>query len=145
VLFVPHPHLEPHITHLCPPGIEVRRFSDRESIQPVFADLDLLVTDVSSKAFDAALLDLPVIYYQFDREEFFGGEHAGAPGYFDYERDGFGPVVDEHETLLDLIGARLKGTAPDAVSRARADATFQFRDGKCCERVLEAIRSLVEP
>ena len=144
VLFVPHPHLEPHIAHLCPPGIEVRRFSDRDSIQPVFADLDLLVTDFSSKAFDAALLGRPVIYYQFDREDFFGGEHAGAPGYFDYERDGFGPVVGDHEALLDLIEARLKGTEPDSVYRERADATFQFRDGKCCERVLEAIRALAE-
>ena len=67
------------------------------------------------------------------------------PGYFDYERDGFGPVCEEEDALLDTIEAFLDGKPLDPIYRERAEKTFIFRDGKCCERVFDAILDLDRP
>ena len=67
-------------------------------------------------------------------------------GYFDYERDGFGPVVDnENDLLAELEKLAARDFKPDDVYKKRMEETFAFRDGKCCERVYEAIMQLDEP
>ncbi|MDO5293237.1 MAG: CDP-glycerol glycerophosphotransferase family protein [bacterium] len=67
-----------------------------------FLNNSLLITDYSSVAYDFAYLKKPVIYIQFDREEFF--EHAVYDkGYWDYKRDGFGPVCEEYEKAVETI------------------------------------------
>ena len=106
----------------------------------VFAESNLLITDYSSVAFDFAYLRKPVLYCQFDREEFYGGGHIAPPGYFDYFRDGFGEVCTDYEstvkTLLSYIesGCRLKEEYAE-----RIENTFAFSDRKNCERVYNAI------
>jgi CDP-glycerol glycerophosphotransferase (TagB/SpsB family) len=143
IVFVPHPNLEHEVDWFgLPAEISVRRFSDSQPIQEVFQKCALLVTDYSSKAFDVAYLGKPVVYYQFDPDVFFGGGHLARPGYFNYERDGFGPVVGEEGELLDAIESHLNGVPPDPVFNERAAKTFVFRDGRCCERVFEAILAL---
>lgn len=67
-----------------------------------FLNNSLLITDYSSVAYDFAYLKKPVVYIQFDREEFF--EHAVYDkGYWDYERDGFGPVCEDYEQAVKTI------------------------------------------
>ena len=72
--------------------------------------------------------------------------HTLAKGYFDYERDGFGPVVTTESELVKAIEefARV-GFVPQDPYRSRMKETFLFRDGKCCERAYEAIKSLDDP
>lgn len=143
IVFVAHPNNEPYIDFLdIPRSIEVQTFSQGKSLQATFQQLSVFVTDYSSKAFDAAYLEKQVIYYQFDREVVFGGGHLSAPGYFDYERDGFGPVYREEADLLYAIDRIADGVGGDPVYRARAAKTFAFRDGKSRQRVVEAVMAL---
>jgi glycosyltransferase involved in cell wall biosynthesis/CDP-glycerol glycerophosphotransferase (TagB/SpsB family) len=145
LVFVPHPNLEQYLGHFdLPKHVELRRFGGGQSLQPTFRDLSLFVTDYSSKAFDMALLEKPVVYYQFDPEVFFGGGHTSRPGYFDYERDGFGPVCSNEADVLDAIDKAVAGDL-DPAYRERAASTFPFRDGKCSERVFAAIKALGDP
>ena len=72
------------------------------SLQPLFAKTALLVTDYSSVAFEIAYIEKPVIYYQFDAEQFYGGGHLGFGGYFDFARDGFGPVCETEDDPVQL-------------------------------------------
>ncbi len=145
LVFIPHKNIEPYVDVFeLDRSIEVKRFGG-ESISPLFQSLSLFLTDFSSVAFDIAYLGKPLIYYQFDEEIVFGGGHIGKPGYFDYERDGFGPVCREEEQVLDLVEAFLSGQSPDPIYRQRADDTFIFRDGRCCERVYDAILALDRP
>ena len=67
----------------------------------IFAETDLMVTDYSSVAFDFAYLKKPVLYFQFDQADFFGGQYGH--GYYDYAKDGFGEV----ETELDAMAGRI--------------------------------------
>lgn len=113
------------------------------------ADLQLLmkesacmVTDYSSTAMDFAYMDRPLIYYQFDQERF-RREHF-EEGYFNYKRDGFGPVVIAEDDLLQKIEEILsaEGKAPDEKYRCRVEAFFPLRDRKNCERIYQAIKGI---
>jgi CDP-glycerol glycerophosphotransferase (TagB/SpsB family) len=100
------------------------------------------VTDFSSMAFNAAYLRRPVVYFQFDRQAVMSGGHVGRGGYFDYDRDGFGPVVYEPLDVLDAVGAIVQHGGASEPYASRIEDTFPFRDGRCSERVAEAIEAI---
>jgi glycosyltransferase involved in cell wall biosynthesis len=144
-VFVPHPNLEHYLAGLAmPQRVAVRRFSDGRPINGIFQKCAVFVTDYSSKAFDLALLGKPVVYYQFDRESFFGGAHMGGKGYYDYDRDGFGPVLTDEAAVFDAIEHALTNGV-SSIYQERALTTFPFRDGRNCARVLDAILALDTP
>jgi CDP-glycerol glycerophosphotransferase (TagB/SpsB family) len=108
--------------------------------QELFARARVFVTDFSSIAFNAAYLERPVVYYQFDEETVLEGGHVGRRGYFDYRRDGFGPVAEDKDTAVAAtVDALAHGPAPTPEYQARIDASFTERDGRCCERVVEHV------
>ena len=65
-------------------------------------------------------------------------------GYFDHVRDGFGPVAEDHDGVLAAVERQL-ASGGEAIYRQRAEDIFPFRDGRCCERVFEAILELDRP
>ena len=101
----------------------------------------LFVTDYSSTFFDAAYRGVPVIYAPFDEEEFRARHYPS--GWFDFERDGFGPVVRDPEALIDVIEAYLRrGCVRERIYDERANRAFLYRDERNCERVTHAISIL---
>lgn len=141
IAFLPHPNLQPVLRDLdLPAHIELLSY-DGADVQEYFARARLFVTDFSSVAFNEAYLERPVVYFQFDEDKVLGGGHVGRAGYFDYRRDGFGPVT---LTAADAVAAALAalehGPTPMEPYQARIDATFPERDGQCSERVVQAIR-----
>jgi glycosyltransferase involved in cell wall biosynthesis len=142
--FLPHPNIQPALPQLdLPDWVEPIAFAGND-IQQVFARCALMVTDYSSMAFNAAYLDRPVVYFQFDAERLAAGGHVGKPGYFRYERDGFGPVTTTVEqtvaAMCAIVGA---GCVAGPEYQARIDAAFPERDGRCCERTTAAIEALL--
>ncbi|SLK03425.1 CDP-glycerol glycerophosphotransferase, TagB/SpsB family [Enterobacter sp. NFR05] len=105
IIFLPHPNLTDYLSELAIPDyIQVGDLTSC-SIQEIFKDADLLITDYSSVAFDVAYMKKPIIYFQFDSATFFS-EHSYSKGYYDYEELGFGPVVGD----IDTLNAELKNT-----------------------------------
>ena len=141
LVLMPHPNLARHLDRLdVPEHVRIATYADVD-VQQVLAHASHVVTDYSSNAFEAAILDRPVLYFQFDDDEVHSGSyHIGRRGYFNYERDGFGPVTktlpDAERTLVDLIDYGMSATEP-YVTRIRE--TFTLRDGKACERVTAEI------
>lgn len=146
VVFFPHVLIQPYLVDFnLPQYIEVLAHGD-SSIQQLFQRAAVMITDYSSVAFEMALLQKPVIYYQFDEAIFFQGDHSYQKGYFDYRRDGFGPVVVQEEELLRILSDTLELDAqPTAEYLARMNAFFPFRDGRNCERVFQAVVELDKP
>ena len=136
--FLPHPNLQPSLPRLdLPPHVRTLPFAD---VRGLFARAALLVTDYSSMAFNAAYLDRPVVYFQFDADRMFGGDHIGRQGYFDYRRDGFGPVTGTAESAAtEAVAALDRGRQPASEHAERIAATFPGRDGRCRRRAFEAI------
>lgn len=144
--FMPHPNLQSALAGLELPEHVTRLAFAGVDVQALYARCALLVTDYSSVAFNAAYLDRPVVYFQFDREDMLGGAHVGRQGYFDYERDGFGPVVEVlDDAEREVVAAIDRGPRPSPEHQARIDATFPVRDGGACARVAAAIEELSRP
>ncbi|WP_019877488.1 bifunctional glycosyltransferase/CDP-glycerol:glycerophosphate glycerophosphotransferase [Sporichthya polymorpha] len=115
-------------------------------VRELFARSRVVVTDYSSMAFNAAYIDRPVVYFQFDHEAMFGGAHVGRGGYFKYERDGYGPVTYEADRALAAIREVVdRGPEPAEEYRQRIAEAFPQRDGRCSERLYEAIVASARP
>ena len=61
----------------------------------------VLVTDFSSVSMDFVYMEKPILYFQFDRDDFRKGHQS--VGYFDYDRDGFGPVARRYPASLQHL------------------------------------------
>ena len=92
IAFLPHPNLQP-VLHAARPARPHRAALsyDGADVQEYFARARVLVTDYSSVAFNAAYLERPVVYFQFDADEVLAGGHVGRAGYFDYDATGSVP------------------------------------------------------
>lgn len=142
--FLPHPEFETILPTLdLPAHVDALRYSNRD-VQELFAEAAVMVTDYSSVAFNSAYIDRPVVYFQFDKDLMDAGAHLGTPGYFDYERDGFGPVAYSLEEAEDaVVKTLLAGRRTQAPFDDRIRSTFANRDGKCCSRTVTAIEQLL--
>ena len=112
--------------------------------QNEFVSSSLLVTDYSSVFFDFGFLKKPIVYCQFDKEEFFEG-HSYSKGYFSYEDNGFGPVCYELDTTVDAIIREIENDCKNSEEYIkRIEDFYEYFDTKSCKRVYEAIRALDE-
>ena len=99
----------------------------------------LLVTDYSSIATDYAYISCPVIYSQFDIDTFYQN-HTYEAGYFDYERDGFGPVCYDYDSTVSKIIEYIEsGCVMEEQYESRRKAFFAHFDGENCKRIYEEI------
>ncbi|MBR8636655.1 CDP-glycerol glycerophosphotransferase family protein [Campylobacter coli] len=141
IVFNPHPNIMPYLKEFNLPS-HIKIANQDESLQVLFCNSSLMITDYSSVAFEMAYLEKPVIYYQFDKEDFFNS-HTLQKGYFDYTKDGFGPVVKNQENLLKELENLLRNDCkPFGVYKDNIDSTFTFRDGRCCERIYKILNSV---
>ncbi len=140
--FMPHPNVMPHI-NVFTKRKDVVFFGVEKEYRDVYAESAAVITDYSSAAFDFAYLYRPVIYTQFDRDEFFSGSHVYTKGYFDYERDGFGEVTYSYEkTVFKILECIECGCKLGEKYRERINNFFAFHDKCNCERIYKRILEL---
>jgi hypothetical protein len=140
---LPHQNLARAFVDLpIPDDVKIFDFA-RDDVQRLFAKTAILLTDYSSMQFNAAFLSRPVVYYQFDKQEYYSGPHPSRIGYFDLERDGFGPVVQTAAEAKQAVVSLLENVPQQYLDRM--DAAFPVKDGGNCERVVQAISALGTP
>ena len=140
ITFMPHPNMRPYLADFAlPDHVEILDFG-AVNVQDVLAQTAMYITDYTSVAFDAALLEIPMVYFQFDAASFFDGTHVGRRGYFRHERDGYGPVVTSVRDVEDEV-ERVAGRdfQMSDVYLQRSRASFPARDGRNRERVVAAM------
>lgn len=139
IQFFPHSLFFPYMNRFqADPRVLLR--GTESSYREVFAQSDLLVTDYSSVAFDFAYLRKPVFYTQFDHHLFFSSANSYKPGYFDYERNGFGEVEYHLQDTIDRIIEYMRsGCILKEKYRQRIEDFFTFNDKNNCQRVYERI------
>ena len=144
IVFFPHANIQPYLDeYILPEHVKVLSHA-AGSIQELFLKASVMVTDYSSVAFEMAYLNKPVCYYQFDEEDFFQKGHYNK-GYFDYRNDGFGPVFTSENNTIEFVRDIISNQCESYPLYAeRVKNFFPFRDGNCCERVLNAILQLDE-
>jgi CDP-glycerol glycerophosphotransferase (TagB/SpsB family) len=140
IIFFLHAGLKPYIEDFRAEQVAAMGHDDVESIQDLFLNASVLITDFSSVAFEMAYLERPVLYYQFDEDFVYGGGHHCRKGYFDYRRDGMGPVCTNQSKLLETLESTLYNHAQVTEPYSeRMRNFFAFRDGRCCERVMNLL------
>lgn len=104
----------------------------------IFSEARLLITDYSSVFFDFSYLNKPIIFYQFDKEKFFGVHYK--EGHFSYEDDGFGDVVNTGSLLLASIEKCFNNNFKlEQKYEDRVKNSFFYNDTKCCERLIDRL------
>ena len=142
LVFYPHIELQDELDKFGPASerIILAGWKDYD-VQTLLMRCSLLVTDYSSVFFDAGYMEKPVIYYQFDMEDF--RKYHYQEGYFSAEKHGFGPVASTEEALINAIyECAGNDFRMEEKYRDRLKAFFPVRDGKNCERVYEAVSRL---
>ena len=142
MLLKPHPRMMPYMD-LFMENEYLKMFDENVDYKTLFANTSLLVTDYSSTMFDFIYLKKPVMYTQFDKEEFFSGEHSYTAGYFDYETMGFGEVTYDLDSAVTAIIDYIKnGCKLRPEYEKRIDGFFAYNDKNNCKRTVDKILEL---
>ena len=142
LIFYPHMEIQMELDKFQSPSERIVLASWRDyDVQTLLMRCSLLVTDYSSVHFDVGYMEKPVIYYQFDMEDFRKFHYQ--EGYFSYDQHGFGPVVQTEEALMDALEKYVRNDfRMEKEYRDRLDAFFPVRDDKNCERTYQIISRL---
>lgn len=110
-------------------------------VTPLLPGVDVLVTDYSSLAFDAALVPLPVVYFAPDLEAY-----AARRGLYGRYSDvaGGDPVRTWDETLARVDGILDDPTEAVEASLRLSATVHAHRDGRNAERVHRVIRARLD-
>ena len=142
LIFYPHIELQKELDKFRSPSerVVLAGWQDYD-VQTLLMRCDLLITDYSSVFFDLGYMEKPVIYYQFDKEEFL--KYHYQKGYFSYEDHGFGPVVTTEEELADAVAeCAANDFRPEEKYRRRLDAFYSVRDERNCERTYKILSEM---
>ena len=116
------------------PFLEV--FSAQEGVHEKITKSDLLVTDYSSVCWDFLYLNRPVIFYQFDREDYL--RQIGS--YLKMPEELFGAATENAEDTIRELKKLVERKDEYFLKREESRKKFiKHRDGRNCERVVNCI------
>lgn len=142
IAFFPHPNLQDHLD-VFTKNDQVAFLGRETEYRDIYAKSNLVISDYSSAIFDFVYLRKPIVYCQFDKDEFFSGGHTLGMGYFDYERDGFGEVEYNLEDTVDRIIEYMEnGCQMKEKYRQRVDHFFAYDDHNSCQRVYDKVMEM---
>ena len=111
--------------------------SDNEELNELLFITDVLITDYSSVVFEASLLDIPMLFYSFDLQNY-----IATRGFY-YEYDSFvpGKIVYNMDSLIEAIDKKdFESEKIDAFKHK----FFDELDGKAGQRVADLVVSLLD-
>ena len=111
--------------------------STKGDIYPTLKYTDLLVTDYSSIFFDFLLLDRPIVYYNYDFEEYI----SNMDGFlYDYEENAPGIKVKTQKEMHDAVLQSFNCEDSFAEQRKLVSNRFHtYQDGHSSNRIIESI------
>lgn len=112
--------------------------STKEHINDILFITDVLITDYSSSIFEAALLDIAMLFYVFDLEEYLAERDL----YFDFASFAPGMVVRELPELLQEICVCLAQGKSEKCDEDFRHFFLGALDGHSTERTLQLIRQM---
>ncbi|MDD5836716.1 MAG: CDP-glycerol glycerophosphotransferase family protein [bacterium] len=111
---------------------------DIVDLQKLLKESSLMITDYSSVYMDFAYMRKPIIYYQFDYDEYRKSHFE--EGYFSYIDDGFGSVIKKED---DLVNKLKKYYYSDYTIEKkyinRMEQFFELHDANNCSRIFNVL------
>ena len=117
---------------------EIFNVIEKCDYQNLFIKSSLLITDYSSIFFDFGYLRKPIIYAHFDYKDY--RKNHFQKGYFDYNKDGFGPICKDIKCTINEIIIQIKRNCVLKEKYLnRIKKFFFFSDENNNERIFEEI------
>lgn len=139
LLFYPHRNMQKYLGYFkelnIVDGVSIVD-PDRLTVQQALMQSACMITDYSSVFFDFAYMKKPVLFYQFDEEEFRRKQYK--QGYFDYHDNPLGKWSSELSECLKLLDEQLKNNCPQ---NDNIKEFFEVYDDKNCDRNYQAVIS----
>ena len=116
--------------------------STNSDIQELLKNSALMITDYSSISTDFAYMGKPIIYYQYDKNDFIIHE-GNSNTYFSYEHNGFGPVVSNVDDLILHLKKYVDNDFKiENIYIDRIHNFFKLHDKNNCERIFNEIEGI---
>lgn len=138
LIFFIHPKLKDYLNefHADRENVELIPFGS-QPLNEIIKRCSMLITDYSSVCWDAYYLEKPVLFYQFDSENYIKA-HGGS--YLDFETELFGDRYIEGEALIDGIEEYVNnGFQEKKVYGDMRSYYFEYRDNDNSKRTYEYI------
>lgn len=108
-------------------------------LNELIMDCKMLITDYSSVAWDVFYLKKPVVFFQFDLQDYLNIHGS----YMDMEKELFGPRVSDVEQLLSVIEQQAnRGFLLEEEWEKKHKTYYAYIDNRNCSRICESLRSL---
>lgn len=142
LVFFIHHELQPYVSYFGSSSDSIILATEQEyDVQDLMKRCSCLITDYSSVAFDVAYMNKPIVYYQFDEEEYYSKHYA--KGYYDYHKMGFGPVAYKEEDVIERIREFICDKCRfNKEYTERRNNFFLYNDTNNCERVYNYISNM---
>ena len=145
VIFYPHRNMQSHLPDfkkVVKTKAILASWKDYD-IQELMMSSEMMITDYSSVFFDMVYMKKPIIFYQFDLEDFRKGQYE--EGYFDYQNNPFGKSCYELRDLMDEFKRIVEREyqCDDRYLEAHKEY-FPYYDSNSCERVYEAVKKIAD-
>lgn len=116
--------------------VDIIQATGETSYEKILTESSLMVTDYSGIQFDFAYMRKPILYYH---PKELPSHFEESPSY-SYERDAFGPIIDNHEEMVRQLCDYMKNHCKMKLEYVeRADKFFAFSDFGNCERIYRTI------
>ena len=142
MIFYPHRNMQPFIEYFSTSSEKIVIANWRKyDVQYLLKESAFLITDMSSIFMDFGYMRKPMAYYQFDMDKFRKGQYQ--QGYFDYKRDGFGPVCESLEEIENVLEEYAANGFENLEEYLRKEEDFfPLWDTDNCKRNYEAIKQV---
>ncbi len=137
VIFYPHRNMQKYLSafDISSKNIIVASSKDYD-VQELLKKCGLLVTDYSSIFFDFGYMQKPIIFYQFEYEEF--RKYQYQEGYFDYSNNAFGKSIKEVDGVIEEMDNFVQSNLDlSEDSKFKLDEFFTFHDNLNSQRIYE--------
>ena len=142
VVFVPHPYMKDMLNPYDVVGKDVV-VADLATtdLQGLLKDSEMIITDYSSVFFDMAYMKKPILFFQFDEEDF--RKYHYEEGWFSYRDSNFGDVCVTPDELLHALRRYVEnGYSVSEEYLREHEQTFPVYDTFNCERIYKAIKNI---
>src|SRR5690606_26112269 len=142
LVFCPHPNIQPDLKEFNILKDHIRFKKYEENTADLLVTPKVLLTDYSSVAFDFAYMKQPIVYFQFDENQFCEKDHTYSKAYYDYRKQGYAKVVDNYyEVVVELHNIKKNHFLLEEKYVKIIEETFEKFDNKNSERVFNVVQS----
>lgn len=138
-IFFPHRNMQKYMEYF-PSSKSYLEVADASvyDVQQLMKDASMMITDYSSVFMDMLYMKKPVLFYQFDYEQFRKGQYG--EGYFSYKNNPFALSCEKKEDLFEELEKIINSnfSISEAYLQAHKDY-FRLYDTCNCQRVYKTV------